>query len=76
MPVSTPCCLPFILAKANQMSRFGEVPHGSCVYRRKSRVYEQYNYSMKNTGTMLQYYNTLYTRQGPIAIVEVMLGAG
>ena len=31
---------------------------------------------MKNTETILQYYNTLYTRQGPIAIVEVMLGAG
>ena len=42
VPVPTPYCLPSLLATANQMSRFGEAPHGSGVYRRKCRVYEQY----------------------------------
>ena len=40
--VSTPFCLPPLLTTANQMSRFGMAPHESRVYRRKSRVYEQY----------------------------------
>ena len=38
-PVLTPCCLPSLLATANQMSRLVEAPHGSRVYRRNSRVY-------------------------------------
>ena len=42
-PVSTPCCLPSLLATANQISRLGEAPHGSRVYRgeapQRSRVY-------------------------------------
>mgnify|MGYP000273004010 CR=1 FL=1 len=30
VPVSTPYCLPSLLATANQISQFGEVPHGCC----------------------------------------------
>jgi len=29
-------CLSSLLVTANQISRLGEAPHGSCVYRRKS----------------------------------------
>ena len=58
-PVLTPCCLPSLLATANQMSRLVEAPHGSRVYRRNSRVYGQYtrqDHPMGNTEQILQYY--------------------
>jgi len=32
VPVSTPYCLPSLLATANQISRTSEAPHGSRVY--------------------------------------------
>ena len=35
-PVSTPCCLPSLLATVNQMSRLGEAQRVSSVYRRKA----------------------------------------
>ena len=55
--VSTPYCLPSLLATANQMSRFGGAPNGSRVYRRTSRVYEQYTPQGHPMGkTVLQYY--------------------
>ena len=34
-PVSTPYCLLSLLTTVNQISRLGEAPHGSRVYRRK-----------------------------------------
>jgi len=47
-----PYCLSSLLATANQISRLGEAPHGSRVYRRKSRVCGQYtwqDYPMENS---------------------------
>ena len=58
-PVSTPYCLPSLLATSNQISRTGEASHGSHVYGRESRVYEQYtrqNHPMGNTEQILHYY--------------------
>ena len=54
-----PYCLPSLLATANQISRTGHAPHGSCVYGRKSRGYEQYtrqDHPMRNAEKILQYY--------------------
>ena len=36
-PVSTPHCLPSLLATANQISRLGEATHGSRVYGQYTR---------------------------------------
>ena len=43
---------PYLLATSNQISRTYDAPHGSRVYGRKSRVYEQYtreDHAMGNT---------------------------
>ena len=59
--VSTPYCLPPLLATANRISRTGEASHGICVYGRKSRVYFSYtqqDHPMGNTEIILQYYNS------------------
>ena len=36
-----------LLVTVNQMSRLGDAPHGSCVYRGKSRVYDVIRESFK-----------------------------
>ena len=50
VPVSTPYCLPSLLATANQMGRFGEAPHGSRadLYRRKNGVHVYEHYTRQN----------------------------
>ena len=57
-PVSMPYYLSS-LATVNQMRRLGEDPHGSRVYRRKSRVCGQYtrqDHPMETSERILQYY--------------------
>ena len=72
----------FLLATANRMSCLVDSVRlhtgAKCIYIRISEnaVYINKNNPMKKTETILQYYNTLYTRRGSIAIVKVMPGAG
>ena len=57
-----PYCLPFLLASSNQISRTGDAPHGTRVYGRKYRVYEQYtrqDHPMGNTEQIVQYYKQI-----------------
>ena len=54
-PVSTSCCLPSLLATANQISRLGE----PCIRKKRTRVCGQYtrqDHPVGNTDTIFQYY--------------------
>ena len=64
VPVSTPYCLPFLLATANQMRPLGEALYKSRVYRINNCVYEhhkQQDHPMENIEKILNYYEVIVT---------------